>query len=252
MKENILLKHSLATKTIGRNFIHLKSTTSTNDYIKDNAGSLDNGCVVMADYQTKGKGRLDHGWEGEKDKSLMFSILLKNNHPLDIKLKVVFAAAVAIKLSIKKLYGVTSYIKWPNDIYIENKKVAGILCSLQSNEIICGMGINVNQEDFKDELKDKASSLYLITGQEKNLFEVLSCVLNYFENASDTLYQEGFYPIKEEVLRHFYLKNKDVEAVSGKTGIKGKVNGMDDEGNLLIVKDEKQIKVSSGDVHICF
>ena len=252
MDQNILIQKGLVAKEVGRNFIRLKDVPSTNEYIAENAATLENGTVVAADFQSKGRGRLDHKWVGEKGKALMFSILLKTSLPQSLKVKTVFVCALAIKLAIKKLYGITSYIKWPNDIYIENKKVAGILCQMQENSVICGMGINVNQEEFKGEIKEKASSLYLITGIKKELFEVLACILNFFEDAFSTLEEEGFYPIREEVLRHFYLKDKEVGVVSGKKTYNGRVLGMDDEGNLLLSEKGKTIKVSSGDVHICF
>lgn len=244
--------YGLSTDFIGKNFILLDEVNSTNTYIIDNLDSLVNGCTVAAKYQNSGKGRLDRKWYTEKDNALTFSVLLKTSMSTEKKLLIVFAAACAVKLMIKKLYNITPHVKWPNDIYIENKKVCGILCENKNDNIIIGIGINVNQDSFAEEIKDIASSLWLITGIKKDILEVLSITLNFLESTIKTLEKEGFYPIKEEILKNFYLQGKNVQVQSGKKKLEGKVKGMDDNGYLILDIKGKEKKINSGDVHICF
>lgn len=250
--KNILFNHGLTTKELGHNFIVFDEIESTNDYLNEKANDLAHGSVVKAIYQTKGKGRLDHKWHGEKNTSLMFSVLIKTKMNATLKIKIVFAAAIALFHTIKKLYNITTSIKWPNDLYFSDKKIAGILCQMQNDFVIAGIGINVNQQDFPEEIQNIASSLLLITGIKVDLNMFLANFLNYFENTINTLCTEGFYPIREEITKNFYLMNKEVNIETPKKTIHGIVKGMDDDGQLLLDVSGKIKKIMAGDVHICF
>jgi BirA family biotin operon repressor/biotin-[acetyl-CoA-carboxylase] ligase len=251
MQKINLEKYGLTTNKLGHDFILFDELESTNVYLKENSVDFNNGAVVSAKYQTKGKGRLDHKWEGEKNNSLLFSVLLKNSFDVKKSIKIVFAVACAIKFAVKKIYDITVDIKWPNDIYLKNKKIAGILCEMQNKNIIAGIGINVNQDNFPESIKETASSLWLITGKKINPLELLSEFLNSFEKFLITLNKEGFYPIREEVLKNFYLQNKKVEVETGKKNIQGIVKGMTENGELILDVKGSEKHISAGDVHIC-
>lgn len=251
MKEISLEKFGLLTKQIGKNCQYFDEISSTNLYLLENCERFSDGTVITAGYQTQGKGRQQREWMGEKETSLLFSVLLKPDLPLELKLKIVFAAACAVKLSIHKLYGITPSVKWPNDIYIEDKKIAGILCQMSGNSVIAGIGVNVNQEELPESIRSIASSLYLISSQKLEIFHVLSVILNYLEKFSLTLEQEGFFPIREEILKNFYLKGKTVSVETGKDIITGMVTGMDEDGHLLLDTGNRVKTIFAGDAHIC-
>jgi BirA family biotin operon repressor/biotin-[acetyl-CoA-carboxylase] ligase len=177
----------MADEIIGNNLIELDITDSTNEYSKKliKKGPVEEGTVILADFQTKGKGQKDGYWESEKGKNLTFSIILYPNF-LDIQKQ--FYLSMSISIGIVEFLShlsVKSKIKWPNDICINNKKVAGILIenSIKRNIIsssIIGIGINVNQTEFKSSAPNP-TSLYLELNKTfdiKNTYHLLISYLN--------------------------------------------------------------------------
>jgi len=137
-----------ATCRIGREIIVLEETTSTND----EAIRLGReGAVVFAEHQTAGRGRMTRRWESPTGLGLYFSVLLRPAHPQQLTTW----AAVAVTRALG------GHIKWPNDIFLNGKKVVGILCETTGNNTVVGIGVNVNQTpaDFPPELHDRATSL---------------------------------------------------------------------------------------------
>ncbi len=158
------------------------------------------GTVVVAEEQIKGKGRLGgRNWVSPKGgKGIWMSIILKPNMlPSEVAKLTLIGGAAAVNKALEEM-GIISYIKWPNDIVIQGKKVCGILtemsCELNIiNYVIMGIGINVNllKEDFSQELVDKATSLKEITGRDLDRKRLLASVLNHFENLYLPFKQRG-------------------------------------------------------------
>ena len=155
---------NLKTKFIGKNVLHFETIDSTNDYAKKIGNELRDGSVIISEEQTKGKGRLGRVWESKAGEGIWMSIILKPNI---IPNKAPFITLIAGASIVKALniLGVDAKIKWPNDITINNKKLSGILTELSAeiervNYIVVGIGMNVKDTDFEEELKDKATSLY--------------------------------------------------------------------------------------------
>jgi BirA family biotin operon repressor/biotin-[acetyl-CoA-carboxylase] ligase len=164
------IKSNLGTDRIGREIIVYKSTSSTNDIAAEHAkgGRKNDGLVVFAEYQTAGRGRRGNVWQSGAGKSILCSILL---HEPGIKPDtLVLACAVAIAESIGRCGRTAAKIKWPNDILLDDKKVAGILVEgisvKRQNFFIIGVGINCHQkkEDFPDELGQTATSIDIQSG----------------------------------------------------------------------------------------
>src|SRR5574344_4073 len=155
---------NLKTKFIGKNVLHFETIDSTNNYAKKIGNELIDGSVIISEEQTKGKGRLGRVWESKAGEGIWMSIILKPNI---IPNKAPFITLIAGASIVKALniLGVDAKIKWPNDITINNKKLSGILTELSAeiervNYIVVGIGMNVKDTDFEEELKDKATSLY--------------------------------------------------------------------------------------------
>lgn len=154
---------------IGHSILALETVASTNTYALDQLPSLDHGTLVLALDQSKGKGRLGREWHVPPGKSVSLSIVLKPTISSDTLTLLTQLTAAALCRSLKA-YG-DAKIKWPNDILMDGKKVAGILIEshfeqLSLTGVVIGVGINTNllQEDFSDELKEKASSLRVLSG----------------------------------------------------------------------------------------
>lgn len=126
--ENIeKIKEKLNTKLLGKNMIYLKEIDSTQEYIKRSKDELKEGTVVIAEKQTKGKGTKSRKWYSKGGENLTFSILLKPNCDIKCFENLTIKTAETIVNTIKKLYGYKLYIKYPNDIMLNGKKLGGIL-----------------------------------------------------------------------------------------------------------------------------
>jgi BirA family transcriptional regulator, biotin operon repressor / biotin---[acetyl-CoA-carboxylase] ligase len=161
---------------IGREIIMLEQTGSTNDAILQisNANSKE-GLVVFAEHQTAGRGQRGNRWESAAGKGLWFSILLRPRIDLASSPQLTAWAAEAISNTIKNEFSLTPTIKLPNDVQIDECKVAGVLVEMRAQKnaphlAIAGIGVNVNQsrEDFPKELQSRAISLAMALGKQVN------------------------------------------------------------------------------------
>lgn len=170
-------KDKLTEKLVGKNllneFIFLDEVDSTNKYAKDNYHNLPDNTLILASYQTKGKGRFDRIWESGKNDNLTFTILKKFEIDIDKLHLVNFYTSYILFLTLNKtlseINDLTPVLKWPNDILLNRKKIAGILLEIKNmnseNKLfIIGVGLNVNQENFSDNVNSNATSLKKETG----------------------------------------------------------------------------------------
>lgn len=179
---------------------------STNTKAKElaEAGAVE-GTVVIADRQNLGRGRLGRAWQSPAGKGLWFTLILRPEILPEFGAQVTLLMGVAVVEALEKVTGVTAKIKWPNDIIVENKKLCGILSELTLTEegidyAIVGVGINVNldREDFKEDLAERASSVFLQTGKSWDRDIILTAVLKSFEKWYNSWHKNGFSNIKEE------------------------------------------------------
>lgn len=164
--------------------IHIRETNSTNNYLKEllQTQNVDEGIVVWADFQSAGKGQRGNGWESETGKNILFSIVL---FPGFIKAGEQFILSQIVSLAVANClqeYTAGISIKWPNDIYWNEKKICGILLEntiLEDNigHSVAGIGININQEDFRSDAPNPVS-LKQITNRDYNLEEILKTVVD--------------------------------------------------------------------------
>jgi BirA family transcriptional regulator, biotin operon repressor / biotin---[acetyl-CoA-carboxylase] ligase len=170
------LKADLGSVVIGREIIVLEQTGSTNDAILQiaNAKSKE-GLVVFAEHQTAGRGQRGSRWESSAGKGLWFSILLRPTIALLNSPQLTAWAAEAISDAIQNEFCLTPTVKFPNDVQIDGRKVAGVLVEMRAQEkaahlAIAGIGVNVNQspKDFPQELQSRAISLAMALGRQVN------------------------------------------------------------------------------------
>lgn len=177
--------------------IQLQETTSTSEYLKTLAREreLEEFTTITAEFQTAGKGQRGNNWESERGKNLLFSTLV---FPGFIEIRKQFVLSQAISLSVKETldtYAEGFSVKWPNDIYWENKKICGILAENDLYEdrwakSVIGIGLNVNQEEFRGNSPNPVS-LCRITGGEHDRMNILKEVMSHITRYYRLLKAEG-------------------------------------------------------------
>ncbi|MEM6516028.1 MAG: biotin--[acetyl-CoA-carboxylase] ligase [Bacteroidota bacterium] len=230
------------------NIIKLDATKSTNDYLKKlNAEkSLSNFTVVVAKSQTNGRGQMGSTWESEDYKNLTFSVFVKELK-LNIKHKFYLSivAALAVLKAIEKLSIKQLHVKWPNDILAENQKIGGILIenvvAKQIDSSIIGIGLNVNQTNFKD--LPKANSLKKITGVHFDLDFLLSSILNQLNFFLQRLNSRNFKSLKAEYELSLFRKDKP-STFEDNSNIRftGYIQGISEDGKLLLLLEDNVIE----------
>ncbi|WP_195595652.1 biotin--[acetyl-CoA-carboxylase] ligase [Coprobacter fastidiosus] len=229
-------------------FIHLNETHSTNSYLRElimREKEQPEGTVVITDYQTAGRGQKGNSWESERGKNLTFSILLHPNHIPPGK-QFILSQLISIAIvGVLKKYDRHFTIKWPNDIYWKEKKIAGMLIEVDltgsslSNAII-GIGININQRHFKSDAPNPVS-LTQITGKEHNLSELLEKILDSIVDAYNK-----YSPDNEEEIRQKYMallfRNKGVYPyLYGEEIFNASIEGIEPNGQLILKKENGSI-----------
>lgn len=248
----------LNTKFLGREIYYFNTIDSTNIKAKEIAKDKVEGTVVISEEQSLGRGRLGRDWISPKGKGIWMSTILKPEiNPMKVA-KITQIGAAAVSLALEDL-GIESHIKWPNDIVINKKKVCGILtemsCELNMiNYVIMGVGINVNldREDFKGELEKVGTSLKIETGKEVNRKELLGLFLNRFEELYIPFIDEENFQDTLKICREkSILLGKEVKIIRGKDEQKGRVIGVNDEGELLVKYNNGEVEsIMSGEVSV--
>lgn len=214
------------------------------------------GLVVTAEKQTAGKGRRGRGWESPADENLYFSILLRPEFlPEKAPMLTLLMAYSVAKVLQRK--GQPVHIKWPNDLVMSKKKICGILTEMnlkgsQVEDIIIGVGINVNTMTFPEELQDKATSLRIEMGSEVDREELLGQVLGEFrEQYICFLKEQDLSFIKNEYNRILINRNREVMVLEPGKEFRAEALGINEIGELLVKKDDGSIEnVFAGEVSV--
>ena len=214
--------------------IHIRETNSTNNYLKEllQTQNVDEGTVVWADFQSAGKGQRGNGWESEAGKNILFSIVL---FPGFIKAGEQFILSQIVSLAVANClqeYTEGISIKWPNDIYWNEKKICGILLEntiLEDNigHSVAGIGININQVDFRSDAPNPVS-LKQITNRDYNLEEILKTVVDninvYYQQIKigktyslikqykESLFRKDGYHLYNDGISNFLARIQDVDS----------------------------------------
>lgn len=177
------LDSSLFSISFINNVMYYDTISSTNDKAKELAkrGSV-HGSLVVAKSQTAGKGRLGRSFDSKNNDGLYFSLMLRPNVAPNHLSGITLVAALAVSKALDKRCQVTTSIKWPNDIYLNSKKIAGILTEAGPDYVVIGIGINVNTKAFYGDIADTATSLYIETGRNYTKEIILHEILRQFNN----------------------------------------------------------------------
>lgn len=244
----------LDTEYIGRNFIYSDEVVSTNTMLLGSKDSNQNGTVLMAEFQSKGRGRKEREWVSSSGQNLTFSILLKGEFKEQKIYLINLSAAIAVAQAIENLYQLDVELKWPNDVLIHKKKIAGILLESVSkankiSRVAVGIGINVNQPNFPGQFEIPPTSIrkefHSIASREK----LLSEVLNNFEVMLEISKKSGAKVLTNWRNRCKMLGEK-IRIVDGENVKVGIFDDIDENGFLILRNGEKLEKIHYGDVSL--
>jgi BirA family biotin operon repressor/biotin-[acetyl-CoA-carboxylase] ligase len=244
----------LNTDFIGRNFIYFEEIDSTNSYLLNQDNKINiSGTVVLAEFQTKGRGRMDRVWKSDSAQNLTFSILFVKNKSLLESLNFLnFSAALAVASSIENLYQLKPELKWPNDILINRKKTCGILIETvttknEIEKVVVGIGINVNQSQFTGEYNYPPTSIRIQLGKEVERERLLAEILNNFEHYINKLKTN-----KDNIINEWKMRCKMMgEKISVRLSNEIKYGIFDDidENGFLLLRTKNGIeKITAGDL----
>ena len=224
------------------NIIELKEISSTNDYALELARTklVPEFTVIRADFQTKGRGQIGNHWVADNGKNLLFSVIL---HPTHIAANNQFILSQCVSLALFRtvsLFCDDVAIKWPNDLYVGNKKIAGILIEnlLNGKHIassIIGIGLNVNQEDFIG--AENPISLKNIIHKEFNINKLLLLFLKELDSIYSQIPQNNK-TIQDEYLNHLYLKNRQAPFKDKDGLFTGTISSVAENGQLHIIDEQ--------------
>lgn len=228
--------------------IKLNAIGSTNSFLREMIYNdvVTDYTVVVARHQTNGRGQMGTVWNSEEGKNLMFSMFKDlSMHDVEFPFYISMAMSLAILKTLKRLHIPDLSIKWPNDILSANKKVCGILIENviknRLNSTIIGVGLNVNQTEFKG--IPKASSLKSITGIYYDLDEILNSIITDTKAYSKLLQQRLYDAVKNEYEAHLFRKDKPSTFKNNKGELfSGFVKGVTKYGKLMVLLEDDVVK----------
>lgn len=249
----------LSAKRLGGELRFLTETLSTNREVDVAAqAGAPEGLLIMADTQSAGRGRLTRSWFSPPGVNLYCSLLLRPQVELaavpSLPLVVGLAVAEALVACAPTLL---PKIKWPNDILVNDKKIAGILCELQTQHdkpdyVIVGVGININltEAQLPEELKGRATSILIESGVEHAREQILTAFLNRLEPLYDNWCAFGFKPLLQSINALDALRERALRIELSGAPVEGVASGILADGALLLKTKEGSMPIYSGEAHI--
>ncbi len=247
----------LKVKVVGRDIRVFQETTSTNDVVEKLArDGVKEGVVVFAESQTKGRGRLGRKWISPVKKGLWLSVLLRPDLRPQAATQLTVVAATALARAIRSQTQLTPEIKWPNDILIRGKKVAGILTELsaeldQVKYLILGIGVDVNltASEFPADLRKIATSLKIEAGRTINRAELAAALIEELDVDYARICSGQFESVADEWEEQCVTLGCNVSIQMGDRAIQGRAESLDSDGALLVRTQHGRLeRIIGGDV----
>lgn len=250
------LRSGLRTASFGKKVFSFETIDSTNSCARALASCFaEEGTVVIADFQSAGRGRLGRTWLGEPGENLTFSLVLRPQITPDAMNLLSMVVAVGIARGIQEHTGVKVLCKWPNDVLCGGRKLAGILLegvlgSDRVESVIAGIGLNVNQRTFPAELSSKATSLALETGSVHERADLFRALLKSLEEEYTEQAAAGFQHVVDRWLEYAPLIGKRIAVATNGAVIEGIVRGISSGGGLIVSSPNGEQTFLAGDVTI--
>jgi BirA family transcriptional regulator, biotin operon repressor / biotin---[acetyl-CoA-carboxylase] ligase len=232
----------LLTGRFGRPYVYEKSCGSTQELL--DAG-MPEGALALCDEQTNGRGRLGRSWTAPPGSAILFSLVLR---PPDDRIvsELSLVAGTAVAEAIEGAVGLAVQVKWPNDVMLSRRKVAGILAEASEGVVVVGIGVNVNQEpgELPEDTNVPAGSLYTIDGVRRERGPLLAAILHRLEVNYDAWLERGLDGIYDSLGSRDFLRGRRI-AVNGESGVGVKI---DRNGRFLVDVDGEERAVESGEI----
>ncbi|MFN3407815.1 MAG: biotin--[acetyl-CoA-carboxylase] ligase [Limisphaerales bacterium] len=254
-----LLSRLPRKRVVGRDIRVFASTTSTNDVCEKLArDGVPEGVVVMAETQTKGRGRLGRKWVSPPGAGLWLSVLLRPRWLPAEATRLTVVAATALARAVEKRTGLAPAIKWPNDLLLNGRKLAGILTEMSAEtdrvrHVILGLGLNVNQTpaDFPPEVRKLATSLQIETGARWSRADLATTLLEELDRDYARACGGGFAALADEWEARCATLGQHVTVLCGSRRVRGRAEALDDDGALLLRTEHGRLeRILGGDVSI--
>ena len=213
----------------GRPYLWVESCPSTQDMLRDEG--LPEGAVAATEHQTAGRGRAGRRWVDEPGAALLVSVLLRPPRgSTTAQLSLVCALAVAE--AVERATSLDAGVKWPNDVLVAGRKVAGILLEGRDDSVACGIGVNVNQSEagLPSDARTPVASLRMLTNREHDRAELLATLLERLEAAYETWLREGLAPLLPGLERRDALRGSLVTVAD----LTGTADGIAPDGRLRL------------------
>lgn len=250
----------LDTETIGRSLVFHKETGSTNLDAKALAEkSEESGTLVVADMQTAGRGRRGRGWVAPAGQNIYMTLMLKPDCMPDKASALTLVMAISVMEAVRELVPVEKCgIKWPNDIVVNNKKICGILTEMSAeleriHYVVTGVGINVNQKEFPEEIRETATSLYIESGKETDRSRLVARVMHYFEQNYELF--ERSWDLEHLLDKYNSMlinRGRQVRVLDPKGEYEGVAHGINEKGELIVERSDngETVYVYAGEVSV--
>jgi BirA family biotin operon repressor/biotin-[acetyl-CoA-carboxylase] ligase len=246
----------LNTKFIGKKIYYFEALSSTMDEaVKLGLAGISEGAVVLAETQTRGRGRLGRHWLSPKHKGIYFSLILRPKILPNATPMLTLLCAVSVCEAIKENLGLEAQIKWPNDIFMHQKKLGGILTELNAEMdvvrfAVIGIGLNVNTD--KKNLLSGATSLREQKKEQVNRLVLLQEILRQIEKNYLYFSSQGSADIINKCREYSLTLGKRIKVICQKSHLEGEAIDVDADGGLLVRKDSGLVeKIMAGDVVHC-
>ncbi len=248
----------LKTQWAGKRIVYFDETDSTNNQAKVFGEKGDvHGTLFVADKQTAGKGRRGRGWDSPPGESIYMTLLLRPEISPERAPMLTLVMGLSVAEAIREAAGIETKIKWPNDIVVDKKKVCGILTEMTTemmyvNYVVIGVGINVNQQGFPDEIAKMATSLYKKTGKVYRRSELIAAVLERFEKNYDTFLRTGdLSGIQEAYDAALVNCGQEVKVLEPGHEYEAVAEGINENGELMVrLPDGRKKQVFAGEVSV--
>jgi len=232
----------LLTGRLGRPYIYEESCDSTQDLL---GADLPEGAVAACDEQTEGRGRLGRSWAAPPGTAILFSLLLRPP-PGQVVSELSLVVGTAVAEALEAAIGLAVQVKWPNDVMLNRRKVAGILAEAANGVVVVGIGVNVNQErgDLPADTKVAAASLYTSDGVKRERAPLLAGILARLEVNYDAWRERGLDGVYDSLGSRDFLRGRRID-IDGESGVGVQIAR---DGRFIVDVAGGQRAVESGEI----